>query len=145
MATIRMPSNGVDLLQFCSRHSEPHSQACFETYAHLVVAAAALGFRITGGSSSATCKSFLKHPGSIDMAIFRSQGLMPQMMSMGITCLEDPNSVTNEDVLARLIEDLAAEGLNEMNTILTKEGPAAFPWNFAEWIVSNLEQSGPTL
>jgi hypothetical protein len=145
MATIRMPSSAVELLSFCSRHTDPHKQTCFETYAHLLVAAAAMGFRITGQSKPTRCKSFLKLPGPIDLAIFRSQSLMPQMMSMGVVCLPDPEQVTDDAELATLIEDLAEEGLTEMELLLKRDGVSSFPWNLAEWIATPPVHSGPSL
>lgn len=136
MATIRIPSSAGELLPFCARHPEAHKLTCFDTYAHLLVAAAAMGFHIAGCSRTAKCRSFLNQPGPIDVAIFRSQGLMPQMMSMGVVCFSSPDDVTDESELAKLIEDLAEEGLAQMETILQKNGVSAFPWMLAEWIAN---------
>lgn len=84
----------------------------------------------------AVCRSFLNQPGPIDVAIFRSQGLMPQMISMGIVCLSTPEAATEEGELAKLIEDLAEQGLLQMERILQQNGISAFPWHLAEWIAS---------
>ena len=136
MATIRVPSSALELLPFCSRHPDSHKQTCFDTYAHLLVAAAAMGFHIGGQSRTAACRSFLNQPGPIDIAIFRSQGLMPQMISMGIVCLPTPDAATDESELAKLIEDLAEQGLMQMEKILQQHGNSAFPWQLAEWIAT---------
>jgi len=134
MATIRIPSSAGELLPFCSRHPESHKQTCFDTYAHLLVAAASMGFHIGGCSRMVSCRSFLNQPGPIDVAIFRSQGLMPQMMTMGVACFSSSDHVTDENELGKLIEDLAEEGLRQMERILQQSGVSAFPWLLAEWI-----------
>ena len=136
MATIRVPSSALELLPFCSRHPDTHQQTCFDTYAHLLVAAASMGFHISGQARSASCRSFLNQPGPIDIAIFRSQGLMPQMLTMGIVCLPNSDSATDEGELAKLIEDLAEQGLIQMEKILQQSGVSAFPRHLAEWIAS---------
>ena len=136
MATIRLPASASELLPFCSRHSDPHKQTCFETYAHLLVTAASIGFTRGGNARGVTCRSFINQPGPIDLAIFRSQGLMPQMLVLGISCLADADLATDENELAKLIEDLAEVGLTEMELLLQRDGPASFPWRLAEWVAS---------
>lgn len=136
MATIRIPSSAGELLPFCARHSEPHKQTCFDTYAHLLVTAAAIGFHRGGNARTIACRSFLNQPGAIDLSIFRSQGLMPQMLALGIVCLPDPDLATDENELAKLVEDLAEEGLTEMERLLQQDGIASFPWKLAEGIAN---------
>lgn len=133
------------MLPFCSRHSDPHKQTCFETYAHLLVAAAGIGFHKAGNARPVACRSFLSQPFPIDLAIFRTQGLMPQMLSLGIFCLPSPDDALDEDALAKLIEDLAGEGLMEMERILQKDGMTSFPWKLAEWIANPPTHHGPSL
>ena len=136
MATIRTPASASELLPFCARHSDPHKQTCFETYAHLLVTAAAVGFARGGNARGVTCRSFINQPGPIDLAIFRSQGLMPQMLILGMSCLANADMATDEIELAKLIEDLAEVGLTEMELLLQGDGPASFPWRLAEWVAS---------
>ena len=145
MATIRIPSSAGELLPFCARHSDPHQQTCFDTYAHLLVTAAGIGFSRGGNARTAACRSFLNNPGPIDLSIFRSQGLMPQMLAMGIVCLPDPENATDESELSKLIEDLAEEGLTEMELLLKRDGVSSFPWKLAEWIAAPPVHSGPSL
>ncbi len=134
MATIRIPSSASELLPFCARHPDPHKQTCFDTYAHLLVTAAAMGFHCGGHARTPTCRSFINQPGPIDLAVFRSQSLMPQMLAMGMVCLPIPDNATDEAELAKLIEDLAEEGLIAMERILQHDGIASFPLRLAEWI-----------
>jgi hypothetical protein len=136
MATIRIPTSASELLPFCSRHSDPHKQTCFETYAHLLVTAAAIGYTRGGNARGVTCRSFINQPSPIDLAIFRSQGLMPQMLVLGISCLANADLATDEIELAKLIEDLAEVGLTQMELLLQRDGPSAFPWRLAEWVAS---------
>lgn len=124
------------MLPFCARHSDPHKQTCFDTYAHLIVTAATIGFYRGGNTRTVTCRSFLNQPGPIDLSIFRSQALMPQLLTMGIVCLTSPDDATDENELAKLIEDLAEEGFMEMERILQKDGITSFSWKLAEWITS---------
>ena len=74
--------------------------------------------------------------GAIDLAIFRSQGLMPQMLALGVVCLSSPDDATDDTEIARLIEDLAEEGLMEMERLVQKDGVASFSWKLAEWIAA---------
>lgn len=136
MATIRIPSSALEILPFCARHGEPHGQTCFDTYAHLIVAAAAMGFHHGGNARTEKCRSFLNQPGPIDLSIFRSQSLMPQMIAMGIVCLPTPEDAIDENQIAQLIEDLAQAGLLQMERLLQKDGISGFPWNLASWIAN---------
>jgi hypothetical protein len=145
MASIRIPSSAGELLPFCSRHTDSHKQTCFDTYAHLLVAAAAVGFHKGGNTRAVTCRSFVNTPAPIDLAIFRNQGLMPQMLALGIYCLSNPDDALDEGELAKLIEDLAGEGLMEMERILQKDGITSFPWKLAEWIANPPTHHGPSL
>jgi hypothetical protein len=134
MATIRIPSSALEILPFCTRHGEPHSQTCFDTYAHLIITAATMGFHKGGNVRTERCRSFLNQPGPIDLSIFRSQNLMSQMMAMGIVCLPTPEDSIDENQIAPLIEDLAHTGLLQMEFLLRKDGISGFPWNLASWI-----------
>jgi hypothetical protein len=70
---------------------------------------------------------------------------MPQMLSMGVVCLSSPDEATDENELAKLIEDLAEEGLTEMERILAKDGLSSFSWKLAEWISNPPVHFGPSL
>jgi hypothetical protein len=145
MAAIRLPASASELLPFCSRHPDPHKQTCFETYAHLLVTAAAVGFSHGGNSRSLACRSFINQPGPIDLAIFRSQGLMPQMLILGMSCFPHADLASDENELAKLIEDLAEVGLAEMERLLLRDGQSLFPWQLAQWIVNASSHRGPSL
>ncbi len=136
MATIRIPSSAGEILAFCATHPDSHKLTCFANYAHMLVAAAGIGFHKGGNARSIPCRSFLNQPGAIDLAIFRSQGLMPQMLALGVVCLSSPDDATDDTEIARLIEDLAEEGLMEMERLVQKDGVASFSWKLAEWIAA---------
>ncbi len=134
MAAIRIPICAGELLPFCARHPDPHKNTCFDTYAHLIVTAASMGFYLGGNARTVICRGFTSQPGPIDVAIFRSQGLLTQMIALGIVCLPSPEDATEDGDLAKLIEDLAEVGFMEMERILSKDGLALFPMRLAEWI-----------
>jgi len=134
MATIRIPSNATDLLPFCQRSDDARPDACFETYAHLLVIAASLGYRLGPGPPSRSCQSFLKNPGAIDLGIFRSQGLFSQILIISMMCHPDNDLALDEANLVRSIEDLSEAGLEEMCMALASKGASSFPEILAGWI-----------
>ena len=134
MAAIRLPSNSIDLLPFCQRSEDARNDACFDTYAHLLVVAASLGYRLSEGPARRTCESFLKTPGPIDLGIFRSQGLFSQLLIISMMCHQDNDSALDEGNLVMAVENLAEIGLEEMSMALSSKGASSFPEILAGWI-----------
>lgn len=133
MATIRIPSYALDLLPFCQRSEEAGEETCFETFAHLLVTAACLGYRIEEGRAR-KCESFLKAPAPIDLAIFRSQGLFHQLLILSMMCHRDNEAALDEGNLVTTVEGLAESGLERMCQALASEGQANLPEVLARWI-----------
>jgi len=136
MAVIRIPSSAGALLPFCSKHSEANEHHCFDTYAHLITTSAAMGFHKCGPSQPVSCRSFISQPFPIDLAIFRSQTLLPQLLAIAMSCFDDPDDAIDEGKLVKLVEDLANEGLRELEKILALVGDTEFPWKLAYWIAN---------
>ena len=128
MARIRIPTSALELLPFCQTSSDRHPEVLFQSYAALVTMAAAYGFHLAGRKVSEVAK-FLSSPEPIDLGIFRSQDLYPQLLILSLGCAdemkgEDP---LDEEYLSRLIEKLAGVGLKALTVKLASAGgPSSF-------------------
>ena len=136
MASIRIPSNAVEILPFCHRSEDVRDDACFETYAHMIVIAACLGYRLEDGPPARECQSILKNPSPIDLAIFRSQRLFSQLLILSMMCHSGNESALDEANLAKTIESLAETGLEEMSEAIATHGHASLPEILAGWIAA---------
>jgi hypothetical protein len=136
MASIRIPSSATALLSFCAKHQEANEHYCFDTFAHLITTGAAMGYHLSGAQTPMPCRSFLAQPYPIDLAIFRSLGLLPQLLAVGMSTLGNPDDAIDENKLAKLIEDLSNEGLRVMESILAQKGDTEFSWELSYWIAN---------
>jgi hypothetical protein len=100
----------------------------------MITMAAAYGFHLCGRNSP-DAKKFLSSPEPIDLGVFRSQDLYPQLLILSLACAdevggEDP---LNEDYLCQLIENLSAAGLKALSALLaTSGGPSTFVYQIGE-------------
>lgn len=133
MAAIRIPSNAIELLPYCQRSEHAREDACFDTFAHLIVTAACLGYRLEDGSPRA-CESFLKTPAAIDLGVFRSQRLFNQMLILSMMIQTDNEKALDETNICKAVEDFAHAGLERMASELSEVGEAGFPEQMARWI-----------
>jgi hypothetical protein len=134
MARIRIPTSALDLLPFCQTAQDRHPEVLFQSYAALITTAAAYGFHSAGRRVPEVTK-FLSSPEPIDLGIFRSQDLYPQLLLLSLACAdesagEDP---LDEDYLSRLIENLAGAGSKALSTKLAAAGgPSTFVYALGE-------------
>lgn len=134
MARIRIPTSALEILPFCQTSQNRHDEVLFQSYAALITMAAAYGFHLEGRSVP-DAKKFLSSPEPIDLAIFRSQDLYPQLLVLALACAnemegEDP---LDEEYLCRLIENLAGAGLKTLTAHLVNSGgPSTFVYTLGE-------------
>ncbi len=119
MAVIRVPVEAKPLLPLCRKHdlgpSEQAGPQCFETYADLMVFAAAYGFSELNGKPPVRKKSeFLERPNPIDLSIFKNDRRFPQMLLIALATSRDQNVVRDEETICRLVEDFAAVGCGRL-------------------------------
>ena len=126
MSRIRIPTAALDLLPFCQTADDAHEEILFPNYAALVTMAAAYGFH-TEGRKVPEAKKFLSKPEPIDLGIFRSQDLFPQLLLLSLVCADEMNGEDplDEAYLCRLVENLAYAGCKAMSAKLAESGGAA--------------------
>ncbi len=110
MPAIRLPASAEALVPFCRRHEEAAENACFETYADLVVFAASCGYHRLNGRSPSEAKAFLGDVYPIDIAVFKNQNLFPNLLLIGLGAEGKPDIARDEDRLCRVVEAFADVG-----------------------------------
>jgi dnd system-associated protein 4 len=142
MAVIRVPEEAKPLLSLCRKHEcGPTEQAglpCFETYADLIVFAASYGFAEMNGRAPNRKSKFLERPNPIDLGIFKNDKRYPQILMIALAISKDQNVVRDEETICRLIEDLAAHGLQRMHSELAKQNNSAAPLVLSNALISAL-------
>ena len=137
MATIRVPQEAQSLLSLCRKHTcgptETPGPPCFETYADLLVFAAACGFHEIKGKAPNRKSKFLDSPNPIDLQIFKNDRRFPQILLIALATSRDQNVVRDEETICRLIEDFAAVGCFHINRTLS-----AKPGSPPHLVIANL-------
>jgi len=121
MATIRIPEAAKPLLPLCRRRESTPSdteQICFESYADLVVFAAALGFEAMGGRLPNRETRFLTQPNPIDFPIFKDDRRYPQLLLIALAASRDRAVIRDEEMLCRVAEDFAAVGCERLKALV---------------------------
>jgi len=83
MPAIRLPQSAEALLPFCRRAEEPADNACFDTYADMLTFAASCGFHRINARKPEEPDKFLANIYPIDLAVFKNQGLFPNLSPGG--------------------------------------------------------------
>jgi hypothetical protein len=129
MAQVRIPQAAEPLLLFCRPWSEKVENACFSTYAEMVVFAAGCGFRDLDGSKAPQCIAFIegRQPYPIDFGVFKSesQQVYPLVLMLVLATLKKHEAVRDEERMCRVLEDYAAAGFKVLVKLLagsTAEG-----------------------
>ena len=148
MATIRVPQEAQALLSLCRKHergpTEPEVPACFETYADLMVFAAAFGFSEMNGKPPIRKSKFLERPNAIDLGIFKTDRRFPQILLMALATSRDQNVVRDEETICRLIEDFAAVGCSHIGRTLAAKPGTPPHLAIASLLVGSMEQADDT-
>jgi hypothetical protein len=144
MASVYLPVALEPFLPFVRKAKEKRENACFDSYAQLVTFAAALGFaRLDGGPPPAHAeRSNAIDP--IAWEYFSGDRQQTVLQFIGLIAGGGTEIVNDPDRLCRVVEDLAAEGANELRTLLRRGGDASFHIEVAELLVEavNDAQSG---
>ncbi len=130
MAQVRIPKTAESLLPFCRTWSGRNKNACFATYAEMMVFAAGCGFHFLEGDKPPQCVSFVSNnqPNPIDLMIFKneSQQAYPLILMLALAALKKHEAIRDEERLCKLIEDYGAVGLNELAKRLEMSGADDF-------------------
>jgi len=143
MPSIRIPQAAEPFLPMCRRSetlgAETREKVCFETYADLIVFAAALGFEAMGGRIPTRDTRFLERPNPIDFQIFKDDRRYPQLLLIALAASKDRHVMRDETPLCRLAEDFAAVGFERLTEIVDATTPGS--WHLA--IASRLTEAPP--
>jgi dnd system-associated protein 4 len=133
MATIRIPQDATPFLPLCRSHSgDSHDrteQVCFETYADLMVFAAALGYEEMGGKLPMRETRFLDRPNPIDLQTFKNDRRYPPILLIALAASKDRAVVRDEDLLCKITEDFAAVGCERLKKTVDRGVPGG--WHLA--------------
>lgn len=139
MPNIRIPKAAATLLPFCRPWPGKMPNACFSTYADLIVFAAGLGLRQLRGTPAPSCHSFIdeSQPYPIDFSVFKNPGLQlyPFVLLLGLVTAKGREVVGDEEQLARTVENYAALGLMELAKILSATTPQEFHVELAQLLL----------
>jgi hypothetical protein len=139
MAQVRVPKAAEEMLPFCRPWSAKLPNACFATYADLMMFAAGVGFQKLGGKSPPQCHSFVeeKQPHPIDFSVFKSPGqqLYPLVLLLGLASIKSHDAVRDEERLVRVVENYAAVGFQELSRKLAASTPEHFHVELAQHLL----------
>jgi len=126
MPNIRVPESAKQLLPMCRKHDllpgENELPQCFETYADLMVFAAAYGYSELHGSIPKRKTKFLSTPNPIDFEIFKTDRRYPPILLIALAASKDKDVVRDESLLCKLTEDYAAVGFEKIMKIQAQQG-----------------------
>lgn len=147
MAQVRVPKAAEELLPFCRPWVAKLPNACFATYADLMMFAAGVGFQKLDGKSPPQCHLFVeeKQPHPIDFSVFKSPGqqLYPLVLLLGLASIKSHEAVRDEERLVRVVENYAAVGFQELGKKLAASTPEHFHVELAEYLLEVAQQREP--
>ena len=139
MAQVRIPQVAEPLLPFCKPWAGRLANACFSTYAELMIFAAGCGFRDLEGGKAPQCVAFTegRQPNPIDFGVFKSesQQVYPLLLMLGLATLKKHEAVRDEERLAKMVEDYAAVGLKVLTKLLENSTPEGFHVELAQLLL----------
>ncbi len=145
MAQVRIPKAIECLLPFCRPWAEKRDNACFATYAELMVFAAGFGFKQLKGAKPPQCAAFIdgRQPYPIDFGVFKSesQRLYPLILMLALAAYKKHEIVREEDRLVKVLEDYAGVGLKGLAEVLANSTPESFHVEMAQLILEASRES----
>ena len=147
MAQVRVPKTAEELLPFCRPWVTKLPNACFATYADLMMFAAGVGFQKLDGKLPPQCRSFVeeKQPHPIDFNVFKNPGqqLYPLVLLLGLASIKSHDAVRDEERLVRIVEDYADVGFQELTKKLAATTPEHFHVELAELLLDVAHERNP--
>lgn len=139
MPNVRVPKAAMPLLPFCKPWPSRRSNACFSTYADLIMFAAGVGFRQLHGAVAPSAQVFIEddQPYPIDFSVFKNPGqqLYPLVLLLGLASVKSREVVRDEEQLARIVENYAAAGFKELTEKLSATTPEEFHVELAQLLI----------
>lgn len=142
MATIRMPVEGEDFLQFVKGAPGENPQFSYiPTFAHLLAAAAAAG---AGQEPPIGDPEFLEKPLPIAIDIFRNQKLYDILLILVLAKTGDPAVAADQNRVAQVVEELACAGFRSMQEIYAESTPHFWLDSWENHLVDSVESAEST-
>lgn len=139
MAQVRIPKTAEEMLPFCKPWSARVPNACFSTYADLMMFAAGIGYQKMGGKAPPQCQIFVeeKQPYPIEFSVFKSPGqqLYSLVLLLGLATVKNHDVVREEERLVRIVENYAAIGFQELSKKLAATTPDVFHIELAQCLL----------
>ena len=139
MAQVRIPKIAEEILPFCKPWSGRQPNACFSTYADLMMFAAGIGYQKMSGKTPPQCQVFVeeKQPYPIEFSVFKSPGqqLYSLVLLLGLATVKNHDVVREEERLVRIVENYAAIGLQELRKKLAATTPDVFHIELAQCLL----------
>ena len=123
----------MPFLVYCKTNPSRRDDACFSSYAELVVFLASFGYKTTQGKiAKLTADMIESAPDPIEISVFKNQGLFSQVLLLGLAVSKGHSIAKNELALASVIEVLASAGAVEMAQVWSSTTPESFLFELAD-------------
>lgn len=144
MSSVRIPQSAEPLLPFCRPFAGRRENACFGTYADLVIFAAGYGYSHLSGGAAPGCREFIegRQPHPIDYGVFRNSSY-PILLLLCIATTQNTAAVRNDDEVIRSLENFAAVGFGALAQKLSQTNPDEFHVELAQLILESAAQPSP--
>ncbi len=133
MTRIGLPKAALPLLVYCKTNSAKRDDACFSSYAELVVFLASFGYKVTQGRITNHTADLLEAgPEPIEFTVFKNQGLFPQVLLLGLAVSKGHSIAKNEQALASVVETLATAGAVALARTWANTTPESFVFELVD-------------
>jgi hypothetical protein len=138
MSSVRIPLTAESLLPFCRPFSGRRENACFSTYADLVIFAAGYGYSHLQGTVAPACRDFIegRQPHPIDYGVFRNSSY-PILLLLCIATTKNTAAVRDDDEVIRVLENFAAVGFGALAQKLAQSNPDEFHVELAQLVLES--------
>lgn len=136
MSQVRVPQSASTLLPFCRPWHDRRDNACFESYAEMIVFAAGVGYTTNQQKRPPGCGDFLEQPYPISIDVFKSLQLFPILLLLGLAVTREHRMARDERRISGLLEDYADLGFREMMKLLNRTTPEEMHIELAQVLVN---------
>jgi len=141
MAAVHVPAVLEPILPFVRKSQGKKPNACFDSYAQLVVFAAALGFHELDGDPPPKNPHRTSQIEPVAWEYLQGDRQQTVIQLIGLVAGGGTEIVNDHDSLCRVIEDLAAVGGKQLVKTLKDGGDASFHLELGELLINAAKES----